>query len=111
MSKFVKKEGSLTKQGHIWKNWKERHFVLDLHLLKYYSRKEGRKQDELKGSIQISGCTVTIATPQEADGRQCCFKITPASKKIYLINANDEVYSRSETVSLLSWLSGASKVP
>ena len=91
MSKFVKKEGSLTKQGHIWKNWKERHFVLDLHLLKYYSRKEGRKQDELKGSIQISGCTVTIATPQEADGRQCCFKITPASKKIYLINASDEV--------------------
>jgi len=41
--------------------------------------------------IQVQNCTVTTATPTEADGRQFCFKITPVSRKIYLINASDEV--------------------
>ena len=48
MSKFVKKEGSLTKQGHIWKNWKERHFVLDLHTGGYL---EGWLQENHKLSM------------------------------------------------------------
>ena len=88
--------------GHIWKNWKERHFVLDKHLLKYYAQAKvpmavsedaasgELRLGDLKGVIQVQNCTVTTASPTEADGRQFCFKITPVSRKIYLINASDE---------------------
>ena len=80
--------------GHIWKNWKERYFVLDNHLLKYYAHKGATGGDpnkglgELKGVVSLRGCSVAAVPPADADGRQCCFKITPASRKIYYINAS-----------------------
>ena len=94
----ISKCGCLTKQGHLWRNWKERWFVLEEHLLKYYKGQGAdgtppKELGELKGVITVTGCTVTSATPAEADGRKHCFKITPRqdlSKKIYLINASDD---------------------
>lgn len=87
--------------GHIFKNWKERYFVLDNHLLKYYKGSggggggEGRdappeKLGELKGVISLQNCTVSEVAPGDADGRPFTFKITPQNRKIYLINAGDE---------------------
>lgn len=80
--------------GHVWRSWKERWFVLDGHLLKYYkgSGADGTSVDttgELKGVIALQGCQVTTCEPKEADGKQCCFKITPASRKVYIIKAPD----------------------
>jgi hypothetical protein len=68
--------------------------VLDGHLLKYYkgSGADGTSVDttgELKGVIALQGCQVTTCEPKEADGKQCCFKITPASRKVYIIKAPD----------------------
>ena len=64
--------------GHVWRSWKERWFVLDGHLLKYYkgSGADGTSVDttgELKGVIALQGCQVTTCEPKEADGKQCCF--------------------------------------
>jgi len=90
----VSKSGLLTKQGHMFRNWKERWFVLDGHLLKYYKGSgadgtESTAQGELKGVIALQGCQVGPCEPKEADGKQNCFKITPASRKIFLIKASD----------------------
>ena len=82
--------------GHIFKNWRERWFVLEDHLLKYY-KAEDLKSDgsvlsnlgELKGVIALQGCTVEAADATVAHGKQFCFKITPMSHKIFLIEAND----------------------
>ena len=102
MAETAYKEGYLTKQGHLWRNWRERWFVLDGHLLKYFkggssggegsssargSTSKPAELGELKGVIALQNCTVSAVPPNECDGRQHCFKITPQSRKIYLINA------------------------
>ena len=64
------------------------------HLFKYY---KGQGADgsspsqlgELKGVIVLHACSVEPVEPKEADGKQFCFKITPASRKVYLIKATD----------------------
>lgn len=78
--------------GHFWKwplpgNWKARLFVLDDHLLKYYEGDES--PDQLKGAILLHDATVDVVSPEEADGKEWCFKITPISRKIYYIHASD----------------------
>mmetsp|Transcript_17668 Transcript_17668/g.35587 ORF Transcript_17668/g.35587 Transcript_17668/m.35587 type:complete len:499 (-) Transcript_17668:473-1969(-) len=85
--------GTLTKQGHIFRTWKERWFVLEGHLLKYY-KAEGADQasgnlGELKGVVNLQNCSVDVADASSADGKLFCFKITPMSNKIFLIKASD----------------------
>ena len=64
--------------GHIFRTWKERWFVLDGPLLKYYKSSEsseGRQsgqpgQLELKGSVTLPDCEVDVLPAAEAGGRQ-----------------------------------------
>jgi len=97
---FASKTGWLTKQGHIFRTWKSRWFVLDKQLLKYYkSADEGTSAgasgepqpqlSELKGCINLLNCKVAaVNAPEET--RPNCFRITPMSNKIFLICAPDE---------------------
>ena len=68
--------------------------MLDGHLLKYYkgSGADGTPETstgDLKGVIALQGCQVAACEPKEASGNQNCFKITPASRKVYIIKAAD----------------------
>ncbi|KAJ4455748.1 putative dual adapter for phosphotyrosine and 3-phosphotyrosine and 3-phosphoinositide [Paratrimastix pyriformis] len=71
------KEGYLTKQGHIRKNWKKRWFVLRDKTLSYYAKKNDAKP---AGQINIAGSE--IKSGEEATGKNYCFHITfPGSNK------------------------------
>uniref|UniRef100_A0A7S4ETV2 non-specific serine/threonine protein kinase n=1 Tax=Chrysotila carterae TaxID=13221 RepID=A0A7S4ETV2_CHRCT len=92
---YVSKSGWLVKQGHIFRTWKKRWFVLDGPLLKYYkSAGIGDAQapvlQELKGCVTLNQCEVTPLAPSEVDGRPFGFKLSPISKKIFFICAPDE---------------------
>ena len=94
------KSGWLVKQGHVFRTWKKRWFVLEDQLLKYYKVAEPKDDagssdaapvlQELKGCISIQHCELAVAAADQADGRQFCFRLTPISRKIYLIMAPDE---------------------
>lgn len=53
-------EGSLRKQGHLVKNWKERWFRLDGQLLKYYKRKSDTKPTGEKARLEAV-CTRRVS--------------------------------------------------
>ncbi|KAH7828227.1 putative SH3 domain [Monocercomonoides exilis] len=55
------KEGWLTKQGHLVKNWKRRWFVLRDGVLYYYGSKSDTKE---KGMHDLRGCEVREAREQ-----------------------------------------------
>mmetsp|Transcript_7366 Transcript_7366/g.12380 ORF Transcript_7366/g.12380 Transcript_7366/m.12380 type:complete len:522 (+) Transcript_7366:80-1645(+) len=92
------KSGWLVKQGHIFRTWKKRWFVLEGPLLKYFktgtdgpnNSSEPPTLSEMKGCITLLNCTVKSVSDSEADGRPFAFEISPMSKKIFLICAPDE---------------------
>lgn len=99
---YTAKSGWLTKQGHIFRTWKKRWFVLEDQLLKYYKAADesssaaamadpGKVGDsDMKGCISIQGCKVAPLAPVDAGGKSFCFQLTPLSNKIFLICAPDE---------------------
>lgn len=69
------RRGYLKKEGHFFRNWQKRFFVLDMGMLKYYDKESasGRENpprapygDNLKGSMTLAGATVT---KENADAR------------------------------------------
>jgi len=90
----LKKEGWLTKQGNIVKNWKRRWFSLSLsgHLLYYELLPDGTKS---KGSIPLGEYMLEIIDVPVMDGkleRKFCFKLRGLKgKRDFLICADDEV--------------------
>eukprot|EP01101_Sappina_pedata_P004270 TRINITY_DN1781_c0_g1_i1.p1 TRINITY_DN1781_c0_g1~~TRINITY_DN1781_c0_g1_i1.p1 ORF type:complete len:487 (-),score=168.05 TRINITY_DN1781_c0_g1_i1:116-1576(-) len=75
------KEGELTKQGHIVKNWKVRWFVLKGSKLFYLKDKNSEKPIS---TVDVRGCTVCRL---ENQSRPFCFQlVAPAENKIFLIS-------------------------
>jgi hypothetical protein len=69
------RRGYLKKEGHFFRNWQKRFFVLDMGMLKYYEKESasGRENpprapygEGLKGSMTLAGATVT---KENADAR------------------------------------------
>jgi len=98
-SPYATKSGWLTKQGHIFRTWKKRWFVLEEQLLKYYkaadeststANPEKMGDSDMKGCISIQNCKVVTLPPADAAGRSFCFQLTPVSGKIFLICAPDD---------------------
>jgi len=89
--------GYCIKQGHIWRSWKKRWFVLEGAWLKYYKSppSEGGQSSadlsegqDLKGQIALLGCGVrAVDQGVVSDGRPHAFVIEPQSRKNYLICA------------------------
>ena len=57
--KGIIKQGYLTKQGHIIRNWKKRSFVLMRDELKYY-KSETEKKPQGKIKKHLGGCNYLI---------------------------------------------------
>uniref|UniRef100_A0A7S0Q8E9 non-specific serine/threonine protein kinase n=1 Tax=Coccolithus braarudii TaxID=221442 RepID=A0A7S0Q8E9_9EUKA len=113
---FMSKSGWLTKQGHIFKTWKKRWFVLEGEKLKYY-KTDDRDQGsfpptilEQKGTITLTNCGVANLAPSEADSRQHAFQISPLSKKIFLICAENDS-SRTEWMKAIEQNSQGTATP
>lgn len=53
LDEMIVKEGNLQKEGHIYKSWKIRKFVLSGKSLKYFDEK-----NVLKGAIDLEGCKI-----------------------------------------------------
>jgi hypothetical protein len=96
---YAAKSGWLTKQGHIFRTWKKRWFVLEEQLLKYYKAADESTStvdpanvgdSDMKGCISIQSCKVTALAPADAGGKSFCFQLTPISGKIFLICATDD---------------------
>ncbi len=87
-------QGWLVKQGHIFKTWKKRWFVLEPPLLKYYkTADDDHTQPELrqlKGCITLLNCAVCALPAADADGRPFAFQLTPMSRKVFFICAADD---------------------
>jgi len=69
------RRGFLKKEGHFFRNWQKRFFVLDMGVLKYYEKESasGRENpprapygESLKGTITLAGASVT---KENADAR------------------------------------------
>ena len=70
-----------------FKNWKRRYFVLANGELSYFERAD---RTGLKGIILLDGCiAVNRASVTNCGGRSHGFFLTPASKKIFIIVADD----------------------
>lgn len=79
------KEGFLTKQGRIWKNWKNRWFVLRSNTLCYYKRKESRRPvDRLDMNTAIA---VDLDTTKRKDN---CFRIEFPFRTYYMYASSAE---------------------
>ena len=78
-------EGWMAKEGHIFKTWKNRWFVLDGRTIAYFS-KEGAKQP--KGIINMADGTDLIV--EERYPRPFCFTILTPAKRYVLQTADDD---------------------
>jgi len=78
-------EGWMAKEGHFFKNWKNRWFLLEGRRLLYFSKPTARKP---QGIIQLSkGSDVFV---EERYSRPFCFTILTQTKKFILQAANEE---------------------
>ena len=103
---------SLLHIGHLFKTWRKRWFQLDGPILKYYqAADEGAdvpRDLQLKGVVEVSGCTVEKLQSSEAFGRSCAFQLSPMGKeKTFFICAS----SPGERDMWMSALVRSSKVP
>ena len=74
----LKKEGALLKQGHMVKNWKRRHVVLEGDKLAYYAGSSSTAM-RLKGEIQFWRKVISVAHDESlkapGNGNACTFKL------------------------------------
>ncbi|XP_064394546.1 uncharacterized protein LOC135341815 [Halichondria panicea] len=68
----VLKTGRLTKKGHMRKNWKNRWFVLQRTVLRYYMSRDNMT---LKGQLVLNGNTEVKSIPDKGK-RRFCFHVT-----------------------------------
>jgi len=76
------KEGFLTKQGIVVKNWKKRWFVLSGTLLCYFRK---QKDPYPKGIIQFSDARTIDCVLEPIDNRVNCFVVETSSRSYYII--------------------------
>jgi len=75
------KEGFLTKQGIVFKNWKKRWFVLTGTLLCYFRK----QQDPFpKGMIQFSDARTIDCLMESIDNRANCFVVETPSRSFFI---------------------------
>eukprot|EP01113_Clastostelium_recurvatum_P044828 TRINITY_DN760_c0_g3_i2.p1 TRINITY_DN760_c0_g3~~TRINITY_DN760_c0_g3_i2.p1 ORF type:complete len:1617 (+),score=536.15 TRINITY_DN760_c0_g3_i2:260-5110(+) len=83
------KAGFLNKEGHVFKNWKRRWFVLKDGLLYYF-----KHQDDVEphGMIPITGGTVSMTPPSDTKRPPLTFEILPKQDTLpsYIMQAADE---------------------
>eukprot|EP00002_Diphylleia_rotans_P039621 TRINITY_DN9225_c0_g1_i1.p1 TRINITY_DN9225_c0_g1~~TRINITY_DN9225_c0_g1_i1.p1 ORF type:complete len:567 (-),score=107.11 TRINITY_DN9225_c0_g1_i1:167-1867(-) len=100
--KRVDKQGWLTKEGRIVKNWKKRWFVLQGTQLKYF---EDDTEREMKGFIDM---TTSIVRPNQKEGRQCLEILVEGRKLIFHADSNQEhhewMLALSNKISCLSYI-------
>jgi len=75
------KEGFLTKQGIVVKNWKRRWFILSGTLLFYYKK---QKDPFPAGIIQLNDAKNIECLAESIDNRTCCFLIDTSSRSFYV---------------------------
>jgi hypothetical protein len=78
-------EGLMAKQGHFFKTWKNRWFVLEGRTMSYYA-KEGAKS--ARGVISMVDGTDVIV--EEKYPRPYCFTVITPTKKFILQTANED---------------------
>ncbi|XP_064623481.1 dual adapter for phosphotyrosine and 3-phosphotyrosine and 3-phosphoinositide-like isoform X2 [Lineus longissimus] len=91
------KEGYLTKQGAIVKNWKTRWFVLQKYELKYFKERENKNPIKVLDLHECTGCE----TVQLYENRDNCFRIVFPQRIFYIYAASQE--EMKEWVELITW--------
>ncbi len=83
--------GKLFKQGHVFKNWKQRYFVLEKKKVKYYADEQMAK---INGEYVIDVDTQIYDVPGESDGHKhlfyLCGKNTGSAEEIFYVSASSE---------------------
>jgi len=87
MNTKIYKEGTLTKQGHRIKNWKQRFFVLEGFHLKYYKKKGER---DPKGVIPLKGCKIESVKSDKKFLFELVTRSSGAKHNTYLIYAQNK---------------------
>ena len=83
-SNKIIKEGIMTKQGHIVRNWLQRWFVLTSDIMYYFTE----DKSQLKGYIPLAFGQIVRRNDKR---RQPCFQITsPIQEKVYFIQPPTE---------------------
>ena len=77
----ILKEGYLTKQGHVRKNWKRRWFVLTKSQMSYHMEPGA----PAKGRIPLDNVTISLDT--DALGKENCFGLFHGERKPYFMCA------------------------
>jgi len=79
------KQGELTKQGHVVKNWKRRWFKVQDDMLFYFKE---RNDDRPIGVVPLQRCNVAT---NDRTGKPYCFELTaPLISKTFLIQADND---------------------
>lgn len=92
------KYGFLKKEGHIFRNWRRRYFVLDMGVLRYY-KDEGKGKavghgSSLKGEIFLDDCII------QSKGDNRIYLCTKDNTKDLLVEAEDNTTRESWLVDL-----------
>ena len=92
------KYGFLKKEGHIFRNWRRRYFVLDMGVLRYY-KDEGKGKasghgSSLKGEIFLDDCII------QSKGDNRIYLCTKNNSKDLLVEAEDNTTRESWLVDL-----------
>jgi hypothetical protein len=81
-----RKAGWLMKQGGFVKNWKQRWFVLDWPVLKYYA---GPESTEPKGTVDCNQVTLSEKYAYTKTNKDHCFALYHPERRVYYLQAED----------------------
>ncbi|XP_074648318.1 dual adapter for phosphotyrosine and 3-phosphotyrosine and 3-phosphoinositide-like isoform X2 [Tubulanus polymorphus] len=90
------KEGYLTKQGGIVKNWKTRWFVLQKNELKYYREKADKEPVKVLDLTECMACNV-----DHTQEKTNCFSLTFPKRTYYIYAATPQ--EMHDWTTILSW--------
>ena len=93
---LASKEGFLTKQGFIVKNWKTRWFVLSKYELSYYADRNKEKPIKTLDLTDCQGCC-----KDDTVGKQFCFRLEFPDRTWYFHASSEE--EQAEWMEILKW--------
>lgn len=93
---LASKEGFLTKQGYVVKNWKTRWFVLHKNDLSYYTDRSKEKPIKTLNLLDCQGCVRCDDT-----GKKHCFKLEFPDRTWYFYANTEE--EQNEWMEIIKW--------